>query len=182
MNELKIEYLSPDELIPYEKNAKMHPPAQVDHIANSIKAFGWKQPIVVDADNVVIIGHGRLLAAKQLHLDKVPAVYADDLSPDQVNALRLADNKTNESEWDFSKLEEELAALDIAGFDMMDFGFDDLSNQGGSIPDSLDDESDSKLNVVCSINFPSIDVYESVKAELQQIADDNGASLAVKMA
>jgi len=123
MNQLKIEYISPDELIPYSGNAKMHPPDQVDHIANSIKAFGWKQPIVCDHDKVVIIGHGRLMAAKQLMLDNVPVVFADDLTPEQVDALRLADNKTNESEWDFDSLEKELAALDIAGIDMEQFGF-----------------------------------------------------------
>ena len=122
--ELKIEYLNPAELTPYAGNAKVHPPEQVEHIANSIKQFGWKQPIVIDADNVVIIGHGRLLAAKELGLDTVPCVRADDLTPEQADALRLADNKTNESEWNFSKLEEELAALEIAGFDMSDFGFE----------------------------------------------------------
>ena len=131
MNEMNVEWLSPGELIPYAGNAKLHPPGQVEHIANSIKAFGWKQPIVVDKDNVVIIGHGRLMAAKELMLDKVPVVFADDLTEEQANALRLADNKTNESEWDFGKLEEELAALDISGIDMTDFGFEELSSLGG---------------------------------------------------
>lgn len=114
-------------------NAKTHPADQIRHIANSIKNFGWTQPIVVDENNVVVIGHGRLMAAKELLLEKVPVVRRDDLSEDQVNALRLADNKTNESPWDFGKLEEELASLDIAGFDMEQFGFADLSE---SLPDS----------------------------------------------
>ena len=125
---MNIEWMKPDELIPYPGNAKMHPPAQVDHIANSIKSFGWQQPIVVDSENVVIIGHGRLMAAKQLMLDTVPVVRATDLTEEQVNALRLADNKTNESEWDFGKLEEELAALDIAGIDMSQYGFEDMAS------------------------------------------------------
>lgn len=124
MSQMVIKWVDPGTLVPYPANAKLHPTAQVEHIANSIKAFGWKQPIVVDANNVVIIGHGRLLAAKQLMLDTVPVVYADDLTEEQANALRLADNKTNESEWDFSKLEEELAQLAINGIDMSDFGFD----------------------------------------------------------
>ena len=123
----QVSWLSPDELIPYEMNAKMHPVEQVEHIANSIKTFGWTQPIVVDKDNVVVIGHGRLMAAKKLMLDKVPVVCRDDLTEEQINACRLADNKTNESEWDFGKLEEELAALDIAGIDMSQFGFDQMS-------------------------------------------------------
>ena len=121
---MEVKYVSPAELVPYAKNAKQHPPEQVERIANSIKRFGWQQPIVVDRDNVVIIGHGRLFAAKELMLDSVPVVYADNLTEDEVNALRLADNKTNESPWDFGKLEEELAALDIAGIDMTQFGFE----------------------------------------------------------
>lgn len=140
---MNIEWMKPGDLTPYPANAKLHPPAQVDHIANSIKAFGWQQPIVVDSENVVIIGHGRLMAAKQLMLDTVPVVRATDLTEDQVNALRLADNKTNESEWDFGKLEEELAALDIAGIDMSNFGFDDLYASGGATEEkeaSLDEK------------------------------------------
>ena len=121
---MKVEYVSPDILVPYGKNAKQHPPVQIDQIANSIKKFGWRQPIVVDKNNVVIIGHGRLAAAKQLLLDSVPVVVADDLSEEQVKALRLADNKTNESDWLDTYLAEELAELDIAGFDMSEFGFD----------------------------------------------------------
>lgn len=119
-----VVWVSPEELIPYEKNAKAHPISQVEKIANSIKAFGWTQPIVVDKDNVVVIGHGRLMAAKELKLEKVPVVMRDDLSEEQVKALRLADNKTNESEWISGKLSEELADLAIAGYDMEQFGFD----------------------------------------------------------
>ena len=119
--------MNPAALIPYENNTKTHPPEQVDRIAESIKRFGWQQPIVVDRDNVVIIGHGRLMAAKQLMLDTVPVVYADNLTEEEAQALRLADNKTNESPWDLGKLEEELAALSIAGIDMTAFGFDDLA-------------------------------------------------------
>lgn len=94
---MDVVYLSPDKLIPYENNTKIHPPEQIDHIANSIKQFGWQQPIVADRDNVVIIGHGRLLAAKQLNLEEVPVVFAEKLTEEQANALRLADNKLNES-------------------------------------------------------------------------------------
>lgn len=124
-SQMNIVYLSPYDLTPYEQNAKVHPPEQIDHIANSILQFGWQQPIVADREKTVIIGHGRLLAAKQLHLDKVPVVFADNLTEDQANALRLADNKLNESPWDFTKLELELTALDLAGFDMEQFGFED---------------------------------------------------------
>lgn len=120
----KVEWMAPDELIPYEMNAKLHPVEQVEQIANSIKAFGWTQPIVVDKDNVVVIGHGRLLAAKELKLDKVPVVMRDDLTDEQIKACRLADNKLNESPWDLAKLDQELAGLAIDGFDMGQFGFE----------------------------------------------------------
>ena len=125
---MEIVYLSPDELTPYEQNAKIHPPEQIEHIANSIKQFGWQQPIVVDKDKVVIIGHGRLLAAQQMNLKEVPVVFAENLTEEQANALRLADNKLNESPWDFTRLESELAALEIEGFDMSDFGFAEIES------------------------------------------------------
>ena len=125
---MKVEYLDPAELIPYGKNAKEHPPAQVERIANSIKRFGWQQPIVVDRNKVVIIGHGRLAAAKLLNLDKVPVKFEDDLTDAQVKALRLADNKTNESDWSEHLLAEELAELDIDGIDMSEFGFENLGD------------------------------------------------------
>ena len=126
---MEITWADPSTLVPYAGNAKIHPPEQVDRIAESIRQFGWQQPIVVDQNNVVIIGHGRLFAADQLHLDKVPVVHADTLTEEQAQALRLADNKTNESPWDFSKLEQELAGLAIAGVDMTAFGFDALEAQ-----------------------------------------------------
>lgn len=127
---MEVIYLSPNELIPYEHNAKQHPDSQVKQIAASIKQFGFRQPIVVDANNVVVIGHGRLLAAKELGLNEVPVVRADDLTDAQIKALRLVDNKTNESGWDFMALEEELEKLS-ADFDMSEFGFTDTTDISG---------------------------------------------------
>lgn len=139
MKELNIIYLPPGDLTPYAHNAKRHPDDQVEHIANSIREFGFRQPIVVDADNVVVIGHGRLLAAKKLGLDAVPVVRADDLTEAQIKALRLADNKTNESEWDFGLLDAELVDLAL-DFDMSDFGFDDIT-----VPDTGDTENTGSM-------------------------------------
>jgi site-specific DNA-methyltransferase (adenine-specific) len=151
---MKIEWVSPQALTPYPQNAKKHPPEQIDHIANSIKQFGWQQPIVVDKNKVVIIGHGRLYAARQLMLDSVPVVFAENLTDDQVKALRLADNQTAISEYDFSLLEQELAALDIAGVDMSMFGFevgedfeDHSQIQEDEIPD-LPDEPIAKIGQI----------------------------------
>ena len=121
-----IENVSVDAIKMYERNAKLHPTKQVDAIAHSIKEFGFRQPLVIDADNVIVIGHGRLMAAKKLGLKDVPCVRADDLSAEQIKALRLADNKTNESEWDLDLLGDELDGI----FDlyMSEFGFASLGD------------------------------------------------------
>lgn len=109
-------------LIPYENNPR-HNDQAVDAVAESIRSFGFKVPIVIDRDGVVVAGHTRLKAAKRLGLRKVPCVVADDLTDEQVKAFRLADNKTAElADWDFSALEKELDG--ISSYDMEDFGFD----------------------------------------------------------
>ena len=145
--QLKIEYLSVGSLKPYEKNAKRHPADQVDHIANSIREFGFRQPLVIDKDNVIVIGHGRLLAAKKLGLDTVPCVRADDLTDEQIKALRLADNKTNESEWDFDLLDGELD--DISDIDMEQFGFDISFDDEPQ--DVVEDEVPEKVETRCKL-------------------------------
>ena len=120
---MDIEYISIGDIKPYTKNAKKHPQDQIERIAKSIKEFGFKQPLVVDKHNVLVIGHGRLLASKALGMETVPCVRADDLNKEQINALRLADNKVAESEWDKDFLKEELEG--ILDIDMKDFGFND---------------------------------------------------------
>ena len=101
----------------YKNNAKKHDTTQINNVAESIKQFGFVQPIVVDKNNEIVIGHCRYEAAKKLGMKKVPCVCADDLTPEQVNALRLVDNKSNESDWDFDLLAEELPELDLSAFD-----------------------------------------------------------------
>lgn len=116
------------ELTPYPGNAKKHDKKQIANVAESIRQYGFVQPIVVDRDDVIIIGHCRALAAKKLGMDEVPCVSMDDLTPEQVNALRLVDNKSNESDWDFDLLAEELSGLDLSAFDF-DWGLcDELNN------------------------------------------------------
>ena len=111
-----------DELKPYENNPRNNEEA-IEPVANSIKEFGFKVPIVVDKDNVIIAGHTRYKAAKKLGLNKVPCIVADDLTEDQVNAFRLADNKVGEiATWDFNLLELELD--NIIDIDMSEFSFD----------------------------------------------------------
>lgn len=111
-----------DLIKPYPRNAKKHPKKQVEQVANSIKEFGFNQPIVVDKDNVVIVGHGRLEAAKLLGMTEVPTIQLKSLTEAQVDSYRLADNKLNESDWDMKLVIEELNGLtpellDLTGFD-----------------------------------------------------------------
>ena len=134
-----------EEIRPYEKNAKKHPDEQIERIANSIREFGWQQPLVVDKNDVLVIGHGRLLAAKKLGLKTVPVRKAEDLTDEQIRALRLADNKTNESGWDFGILDEELDS--IIDFDMTQFGFSasvDFEDIDGLFTDAPEKEKEPK--------------------------------------
>lgn len=108
----QIIYMSIDELIPYERNPRKNDEA-VKYVANSIKEFGFKVPIVIDEHNIVVTGHTRLKAAKELGLTEVPTIVASDLTDEQVKAFRLADNKTSEfAHWDFDKLTLELLELE----------------------------------------------------------------------
>lgn len=127
--ELNIVYRNIKELKPYKKNAKKHPKEQVERIANSIKEFGFTQPVIIDSNNCVVAGHGRILGAKKAGLKQVPTVMLEDLTEEQIKAYRLVDNKLNESEWDFGLLDEELGILSD-DIDMELFGFDiDMSDE-----------------------------------------------------
>lgn len=120
---MNVRNIDPNSVTLYERNAKYHPQAQVKQIAESIKRFGFRQPIVVDRNNVVVIGHGRVLAARELGLSAIPCEYADDLTDEQIKALRLADNKVNESKWNERALKFELLELSPQ-IDLSDFGFE----------------------------------------------------------
>ena len=111
------------DLKPYKKNAKKHPKEQVERIANSIKEFGFTQPVLIDKNNCVVAGHGRILGAKAAGLKEVPTLCLDDLTEEQIKAYRLADNKLNESDWDSVLLAEELDELNSV-LDMEQFGFE----------------------------------------------------------
>ena len=107
-----------DSIRPYAANAKKHDATQVANVAESIRQYGFVQPIVIDKDGVIVIGHCRALAAKKLGMKEVPCVCVDDLTPEQVKALRIVDNKSNESPWDMDLLAAELPGLDLEGFDV----------------------------------------------------------------
>lgn len=111
MDKIKIEYRSVDELIPYANNPRDNSGA-VDAVAESIKEYGFKNPIVIDKNNVIIAGHTRLLASEQLGLEEIPTIKAEDLDSDQVKAFRVADNKTSEfADWDIKQLNKELEEI-----------------------------------------------------------------------
>lgn len=136
---MKITEIPVNQLKPYKKNARFNENA-IPKVAESIKQFGFKNPIIVDKNMVVIAGHTRLEASKTLGLEKVPCIIADDLTPKQVKAFRLVDNRTSEfASWNYDLLQAELESLDI---DLSDFEFPDLTYE-----DTLDaDELESMLD------------------------------------
>lgn len=114
-----------EKLKPYEKNAKKHPPEQVKKIARSIEEFGFLSPVLIDKDDRIIAGHGRVLAAKQIGLESVPCVYVEGLTDAQRRAYILADNRLGEiTDWDTDMLNMELSDLDALDFDVSITGFD----------------------------------------------------------
>ena len=115
---MNIENVSIKDIKPYDRNAKKHDETQIKNVMESIKQFGMAQPLAVDKDNVLIIGHCRLIACKRLKMKEVPVVRMDELTQEQVDKLRLLDNKLNESEWDFDLLAEDIPTLDFSDFDI----------------------------------------------------------------
>lgn len=120
----KIEMWPVERLIPYDKNAKIHTEAQIEALAKVIKTQGWDVPIVVDKDGVIIKGHGRRLTAIHLGLKEVPVIVRSDLTPAQVKAARLSDNRVALTEFDTVLIKDELASLSLEGFEMDTIGFD----------------------------------------------------------
>ena len=137
---MKIENISIDKLIPYKNNPRNNDNA-VEYVANSIRDFGFKVPIVIDKNNVIVTGHTRLRAAEMLGIKEVPCIKADDLTDEQVKAFRIADNSVGAvAEWDISKLNIELAEL--SDFNIGDFALDnlDLTLDAPTIEENLEDE------------------------------------------
>jgi site-specific DNA-methyltransferase (adenine-specific) len=143
---MEIEQISIDDLIPYINNPRDNT-AAVDAVASSIAEFGFKVPLVVDRNHVVVTGHTRLLAAKKLGLTDVPCIVADDLSEAKIKAYRIADNKVAElASWNPELLQAELDALNELGVDMGDFGFSE--------------EETEDLSGVTEVDMPEVDETE----------------------
>lgn len=148
---MQVKEIAIEKIKAYRKNPRKNDQA-VDAVANSIKEFGWKQPLVVDPKTMeIVVGHTRWKAAKKLGMKTVPCIMADDLTEEQIKAYRLADNKTNElAEWDFDLLGEELdGILDI---DMTDFGFDFSEQEAEKeVTEDIPPEVDEENEPVCKL-------------------------------
>ncbi len=162
---MKIEQLPIKEIKPYERNAKKHDETQIKNVMESIKQFGFAQPLVVDKDNVLIIGHCRLIASKRLKLKDVPVVRMDELTQEQVDKLRLIDNKLNESEWDFELLAEEIPELDFNGFDI-DWEFpEEIEEKPAKEPNDIDYHESISVVIDCDNDEQAEDIFTKLTSE-----------------
>ena len=173
MGESKVVYKKINEVIPYEKNPRKNDEA-VKYVANSIKEFGFKVPLVIDKDNVIVTGHTRLKAAKKLKLKEVPCIIADDLTEEQIKAFRLADNKVSEAaEWDFDLLNEEIN--DLVDFDFEEFGFeiDEVEEKEPK------EKANERLRTDSAYNLPYVDIercegkYQMPKIEAENFTPES---------
>ena len=166
---------------PYEKNAKKHDKKQIQRVADSIKRFGFVQPIVIDKNNEIVIGHCRYEASKLLGLEEIPTISVEKLTDEEVKALRLADNKLNESEWDMGLAIEELKGLDEELFDLTGFDKDLLIE-----PDEKDDEIPENVEPIAKLG----DIWQlgrhrvmcgdsTLKENVEKLMDGNLADLVV---
>ena len=182
---LEIVYLDPHELTPYENNTRKHTPDDIDQIKASIEADGFNDPIGIWGDkNLIVEGHGRQIAALEMGLDKVPCIRLDHLTETQRRDYAIRHNRTAElSGWDFGKLEEEVARLEIEGVDLsgLKFDFDVLNGGGNPFPDNLDAEEDynSSAPIACKFTFSNYVEYAQHEQKLKDFADEIGAEFSV---
>lgn len=156
------------DLHPYKNNAKKHSKEQVEQIAKSIKEFGFTQPVLIDENNNVIAGHGRILGAKKAGLKNVPTVCLRDLSEEQVKAYRLVDNKLNESDWNFELLDEELE--NIFDIDMTLFGFDiDMTDEELEKEMEREVKFRTKEKHLVIVPCKSVEETKQVQKEIEQL-------------
>lgn len=161
---MDIKDLPIDTLIPYEFNNRNHSEEQINRIANSILEFGFNQPLVIDENKIILVGHGRYYAARKLGLDKVPVLKKDNLTETQKKAYRILDNKLqNDSTWSFDNLELELGFLEDNGFELEPWGLEDLKLNN---VDPIEyDESISDGVILCAKFKIEIPVSNSITFE-----------------
>ena len=150
------------ELIPYKNNPRKNDEA-VKYVANSIRDFGFKVPIVIDKNNVIVAGHTRFKASQQLGLKEVPCIVADDLTEEQIKAFRLADNKVSEfAEWDDELLLEEVELIDL---DLTDYGFPEIQEE----VDSNDEEEEELFDDIDKLDTHYGVSYQGNKSRIADI-------------
>lgn len=175
---LEIVYLDPHDLTPYENNTRKHSPEDIEQIKASIQADGFNDPLGIWGENNLIVeGHGRQIAALEMGLDKVPCIRLDHMTETQRRDYAIRHNRTAElSGWDFAKLEEEIAALEIEGVDLsgLKFEFRDTVE-----PLNLDDESESDGKCSIKFTFDSFNAYAPYEEELKEFAERIGAVFSV---
>ena len=169
---MNIIYLPISEIKPYEKNPRKNDNA-VEGVANSIREFGFRNPIIVDSNNEIVAGHTRYKAAIELGMKEVPCIVADHLTEEQIKAFRLVDNKVAEAaEWDIDLLDSELE--EIINIDMSDFGFNDMSELA-DYPNSEEIESDKEFEkdpkIEVSIQFENVKEWRKYEDELRELVD-----------
>ena len=177
MDKINVEYVSLDSLKEYKMNCKLHPQEQIEQIKKSIQEFGFNDPIAVWHDNEIIEGHGRLLAAQELGIDTVPIIRLDHLTDDERRAYMLVHNKlTMNSGFDDDMLNIELESIDI---DMEPYGFE--TEDVEQFDETGLDSDETKENVIVNINCGTVSNYESIKEKLQNITDEIGGTMSIKM-
>ena len=186
MYDLEVVYLSPQELTPYENNTRRHSPDDIDGIVKSIEDTGFNDPIGIWGDkNLIVEGHGRQLAAIQMGLDKVPCIRLDHLTDTQRREYAIRHNRSAEmSAWDFGKLEEEIARMEIEGVDLSGLKFDALIDGGYAIPDNLDsdEEYDSAAPIAIKLTFGNYSDFAPYEQEIKDFAEEIGAEYTVARA
>lgn len=167
-----------NELKPYDKNPRRNDEA-VEYVANSIKEFGFKVPIIIDSNNTIVTGHTRYKASIELGLDEVPCIIADDLTEEQIKSFRIADNKVSEiAEWDNDILAIEMD--DIMEFDMSEFGF--MDNEDEEIEPINDEDIENTQRIENVLKFGKVQVvmtddeFEKLNEKFNDYVDENGVS------
>lgn len=177
---MKIVEKNINELVMYENNPRKNDEA-VKYVANSIKEFGFKVPVIIDKNNVIVAGHTRIKAAKELKIDKIPCIIADDLTDEQIKAFRLADNKVAEfAEWDEELLEKELDS--IFNLDMEGLGFEeDYKNDDDFLINENNEKGQEKIENILKIGkikvYMTDEEYNLITEELDKYIEANSVSI-----
>jgi len=186
---IKVEMIDIDKIIPYNENPKEHKKEQINKIASSIKNYGFNVPIIIDKKNEIIAGHGRYFASKKLELKEIPVIKRVDLNDAQVRAYRIADNKVAESDWDMELLAIEFEKLEYEDdINLLDTGFnlDEIDGIMSDLPEIVDNSNEKstrdkrmmqagKTNLVISIGtFSSVLDYDLVSAVIEKIKNKFG--------